>query len=210
MPPWFCAANLSMRGRRIDRIWDFGGSLPPVKPSTRMVAPGRRHRLEHPLHLVGIVGKRFDLFARQHRAERRAARVHRRALLVAADRHVLVELLELQGDRAPVVAGAHADVANDRGLETGELAPESCSGPVRGRRTRRRRNRTSGPRGGPTRAPGPGPRATTAALGRMAVVWSITVTSSRAAPRRVLRLRATTARARRGRRRPSDAKPASA
>ncbi len=40
MPPWFCAANWSMRGRRIDRIWDLGGSLPPVNPSTRIVAPG--------------------------------------------------------------------------------------------------------------------------------------------------------------------------
>ena len=40
MPPWFWAANWSMRGSRIDRIWDFGGSLPPVNPSTRIVAPG--------------------------------------------------------------------------------------------------------------------------------------------------------------------------
>ena len=40
MPPWFCAAYMSIRGRRIERIWDFGGSLPPVKPSTRMVDPG--------------------------------------------------------------------------------------------------------------------------------------------------------------------------
>ena len=40
IPPWFCAANMSMRGRRIERICDFGGSRPPVKPSTRMVEPG--------------------------------------------------------------------------------------------------------------------------------------------------------------------------
>ena len=40
MPPWFCAAIWSMRGRRIDRICDLGGSLPPVKPSMRMIAPG--------------------------------------------------------------------------------------------------------------------------------------------------------------------------
>jgi len=40
MPPWFCAANWSIRGRRIDRICDLGGSLPPEKPSMRMTAPG--------------------------------------------------------------------------------------------------------------------------------------------------------------------------
>jgi hypothetical protein len=39
-PPWFCAANWSIRGRRIDRICDFGGSLPPVNPSTRRTDPG--------------------------------------------------------------------------------------------------------------------------------------------------------------------------
>ena len=40
MPPWFWAANMSMRGRRIDRICDFGGRRPPVNPSTRMTDPG--------------------------------------------------------------------------------------------------------------------------------------------------------------------------
>ncbi len=84
----------------------------------------RRHRLEHPLHLIGIVGERLDLLAREHGAERRAARVHRRALLVAADGDRFVELLELQGDRAPVIAGADADVADERSLETGELGPD--------------------------------------------------------------------------------------
>jgi hypothetical protein len=39
-PPWFCAAIMSILGRRMERICDFGGSLPPVKPSTRMTAPG--------------------------------------------------------------------------------------------------------------------------------------------------------------------------
>ena len=40
MPPWFWAANMSMRGSRMERIWDFGGSRPPVNPSTRMTDPG--------------------------------------------------------------------------------------------------------------------------------------------------------------------------
>ena len=40
MPPWFWAANMSMRGSRIDRICDFGGRRPPVKPSTRRTDPG--------------------------------------------------------------------------------------------------------------------------------------------------------------------------
>ena len=40
MPPWFWAANMSMRGSRIERICDFGGRRPPVKPSTRSTDPG--------------------------------------------------------------------------------------------------------------------------------------------------------------------------
>ena len=39
MPPWFCAAYMSIRGSRIDRICDLEGSRPPVKPSTRMTDP---------------------------------------------------------------------------------------------------------------------------------------------------------------------------
>ena len=40
MPPWFWAANMSMRGSLIERICDFGGRRPPVNPSTRMTDPG--------------------------------------------------------------------------------------------------------------------------------------------------------------------------
>jgi hypothetical protein len=36
---WFSAANMAVENR-IDRICDFGGSLPPRNPSMRMVAPG--------------------------------------------------------------------------------------------------------------------------------------------------------------------------
>ena len=121
MPPWFCAANMSILGRRIDRICDFGGSLPPVKPSTRMVAPGGDIALSTCFHLVRIVGQRVDLLARQHRAERRAARVERRRLRVARDGDLLIELRELQRDAAAHVAAAHADVLQDRRREPGEL-----------------------------------------------------------------------------------------
>ena len=38
-PSWFSATNIPL-AKRMDRICDFGGSLPPRKPSTRMVAPG--------------------------------------------------------------------------------------------------------------------------------------------------------------------------
>ena len=38
-PPWFSAAKRSRR-KRIDWICDLGGSRPPRKPSTRIVAPG--------------------------------------------------------------------------------------------------------------------------------------------------------------------------
>ena len=59
--------------KRIDRICDFGGSLPPRKPSTRIVAPGPGHLLQHLLHLVRIVGQRLDLILRQHVVESVAA-----------------------------------------------------------------------------------------------------------------------------------------
>ena len=110
-----------MRGSRIDRICDFGGSLPPVKPSTRMRRSRRRHRLEHRLHLIRIVGQRRDLLAREHGGERVAARIERGRLVVAADRHVLGDFLDRQRDRPAVVAGPHAIVADMHRLEAGEL-----------------------------------------------------------------------------------------
>ena len=36
---WFSAANIAAE-KRMDRICDFGGSLPPRNPSMRIVAPG--------------------------------------------------------------------------------------------------------------------------------------------------------------------------
>jgi hypothetical protein len=38
-PAWFSAENMPL-ANRIERICDFGGSLPPRKPSTRIVPPG--------------------------------------------------------------------------------------------------------------------------------------------------------------------------
>ena len=91
--PWFSAANMPLE-KRIDRICDFGGSLPPRKPSTRIVRAGPRHLLQHLLHLVGIVGQRVDLILREHVAEPIALRIGRARRRIAADRDALVDLLD--------------------------------------------------------------------------------------------------------------------
>jgi hypothetical protein len=83
MPPWFWAANMSMRGSLIERICDFGGRRPPVNPSTRMTDPGGDIALEHRFHLFGRRATRRS--ARASAAERRCPGDRARGLLVAAD-----------------------------------------------------------------------------------------------------------------------------
>ena len=102
---WFSAANIALE-KRIERICDFGGSLPPRKPSTRMRRAGPGHLLQHLLHLVRIVGQRLDLILRQHVAEAIALRIRRGGRRVAADRHALGDLLDRQRHLAPVVSPA--------------------------------------------------------------------------------------------------------
>ena len=115
--------------KRIDRICDFGGSLPPRKPSTRIVAPGPAISFSTCSISSGIVGQRVDLILRQHVAEPIAVRIGRDRRRVAADRDALVELLDRQRHLAPVVAGAHADVGHDRRLEARESSTSTAYRP---------------------------------------------------------------------------------
>ena len=71
---------------------------------------------------VGIVRQRVDLLARERGAERAAAAIGRRFLLVAADGHRVLQPLDRQHDHLlVVVGGADAHVLEDAGLEAGKL-----------------------------------------------------------------------------------------
>ncbi len=83
--------------------------------SDRAAGPG--HLLEHPLHLLGIVRQRVDLFLREHVAEPIAVRIGGARRRIAADRDALVDLLDRERHLAPAVAGAHAVLRNRRGVE---------------------------------------------------------------------------------------------
>ena len=87
---------------------------------TRSTAPGPGHVAQHLLHLVGIVGQLVDLLLAEHGGERVAARIARALARVAADLHGFRELRDRQLDLAPVLAGAHADVADVGRLEPGD------------------------------------------------------------------------------------------
>ena len=94
---------------------------PAGEPVDADDGPGRRHRLQHRLHLVRVVGQRVDLLAREDGAEGAASRVQRGTLPVAADGEALLHALDSQGDTAADVAAAHAHVPHDTGLEPREL-----------------------------------------------------------------------------------------
>ena len=122
MPPWFWAANMSMRGSRIDRICDFGGRRPPVKPSTRRTDPGGDMALSTASISSGSSGSAS--ICSRVRTELKALPLgsSSRTLPVATDGEALLHALDLQRDAAArIVAAAHAHVAHDGGLEPGEL-----------------------------------------------------------------------------------------
>ena len=118
-PPWFSAANMS-REKRIDRICDFGGSRPPRKPSTRIVAPGPAISFSTRSISSGSSGSAsicdFD------------STVLKRSLFgsdaaVAGSRPTetaLVELLDREHDFSTCVAGAQPEIRHADGLEAGE------------------------------------------------------------------------------------------
>ena len=106
---------------RIDRICAFAGSAPPSKPSMRMTAPGPAMSWSCCCSCCGIVRQRFDLLARQRRAEGSAARVGRRLLLVLLDGDRRFELRDRQHRHLLVLAAANPDVLEDPRLESGKL-----------------------------------------------------------------------------------------
>src|SRR5260221_3100032 len=116
---WFSAPNIALE-KRIERICDFGGSLPPRNPSTRIVAARAGHLLQDLLHLVRIVGQRFDLILLEHVAETFALRIRRGGCRVAPDRDAFSHLLDRQRHLAAVVAPAHAGGRDRPGLQTPE------------------------------------------------------------------------------------------
>ena len=85
---WFSAANAS-RVTRIDLIIAFGGSARALEAVHTDDRAGTGHVLELAPHLVGIVGERVDLLARQRGAERRAPPIRRGLLRVLPDGDVL-------------------------------------------------------------------------------------------------------------------------
>ena len=77
-------------------------------------------------HLVGIVGQRIHLLARE-RAAKRALPIGRRLLGVAADGNRILEVLQRQHDHVLVLARADADVLQHAGLKPRELGLRSVA-----------------------------------------------------------------------------------
>jgi hypothetical protein len=85
------------------------------------VRPGDVDQL--PAELVGIVGQRFDLFARERRAEGDVA-VGRRVLAIPLDGDGGLHAIDRQHDDLAVRAAADANVRQRARLKTGELRRE--------------------------------------------------------------------------------------
>ena len=142
-PPWFSAANMALENR-IERICDFGGSLPPRNPSTRIVAPGPAISFSTFSISSGSSGSASICSFEQHVAESIAVRIGRGGRRVAADRHALVDFSIGSVTSRRLSPAADADVRDD----------------VRSRSRGTPRRARSGQAPGPSRWPRPGRRRT--------------------------------------------------
>ncbi len=79
-----------------------------------------RHVHQLAPHFVGIVGERFDLLARERRAER-ALRVGGGRLTVASDGDLVLDRLDREDRDLFIVPGAQADVPHLPRLKSGKL-----------------------------------------------------------------------------------------
>jgi hypothetical protein len=109
------------------------------------VGSGDVHEL--PSKLVGIVGQRIDLFARQHGAKRHIA-IRGSLLAIAIDGHGRLQAVDRQHDHLPVLAAADPHVGQRPCLEARELCGDRIAAggkvlelhlPLRARGRRRNR-----------------------------------------------------------------------